>query len=193
LYKAAFKQSGIIEADGFEEMFDMAKAFVMQPIPKGNRVLVLTNAGGFGVMATDALEKLGLEVPETPQTLVEELSRTTKLPPFISLHNPIDLTGSVVDEWYRDVLNVMLKNDFVDAVLLIALFQVPNLTEKLVDYIVEAKKYGKPVIAVQTGSEVTKRISKMLEEHGIPVYLSPERAAKSLWALVEYGKWGRRR
>ncbi len=187
LYRAAFKQAKIIEAEGFEELFDMARALQSMPYSKGSRVLVLTNAGGMGVMAADALEKLGLKIPEIPDHIQHELRK--HLPPYCITKNPIDLTGDVDDERYRVVLETVMKEDVVDVVLAIVLMQVPRLTERITDVLRNSLKYGKPIIACMVGGKFTEVIVKKMEAEGIPVYPSPERAARAVWALCTYGKW----
>lgn len=187
LYKAAFKQAGIIEADGFEDLFDMAKALTTQPPAQGRRVLVLTDAGGMGVMATDALESLGLEVPELSDKIKSILRE--KLPPHCIIRNPVDLTGDATNERYKIVLDTVLSSNEVDIALVITQMQVPTLTEKIVDYIYESTKYGKPIIVCMAGSEFTEEIAKKIESKNIPVYPSPERAAKAVWALYKYNTY----
>lgn len=187
MYNGLFKQAGIVEASSLREMFDMAKALSSQPISRGNRVLVLSNSGGMGVQALDALELLGLEVPEVPESIVRELKR--ELVPFAAVSNPIDLTGSATDEHYKIVLETLLPTAFFDMALVVTLMQPPGLTRNLADYIIEAKKYGKPIaIANFGGSELVQRFGDILENNGIPVYPTPDRAAKALWALHMYAQ-----
>jgi len=187
LYKAAFRQAGIIEASGFEDLFDMAKALTTQPPAQGNRVLVLTDAGGMGVMATDALENLGLEVPELSNKIKSQLRE--RLPPHCIIRNPVDLTGDATDDRYKIVLDATLSSDEIDIALVIAQMQVPTLSEKVINYICEATKYGKPIVVCMAGSEFTEEIAKKMEAINIPVYSSPERAAKAIWALYKYGMY----
>ncbi len=189
VYAAAFKQVGIIEADSVLDLFDMARAFATQPIPKGRRVAVVTDGGGMGVMATDALESLGLLLPETPEDVKQRLRQ--KLVPFAALGNPIDVTGNVEDEHYVAAFEEVLKSEAFDMVMGIFLMQPPLLTEKLPEKLVQVFRRfrNKPVVAVTFGgSELTLKLIKVLEENGIPVYEIPERAAKALWALAYYGE-----
>ncbi|MFP3177902.1 MAG: CoA-binding protein [Thermocladium sp.] len=187
IYSAAFKQAGLIESSSLRDMFDMAKALATQPLPRGRRVLILTDSGGMGVQATDSLEPLGLMVPELPETQRDRLRKI--LPPLAAVGNPIDLTGSATDEMYKSVLEEILPTDSVDMAMVIALMQLPGLTVNLANYIIEAKKYGKPVVAVSFGgNEFMARFNDALDKGGIPVYATPDRAAKALWALTEYAK-----
>jgi len=185
LYKSAIKQSGLIEAESFDEIMDIAKVFLTQPLMNGNKVYVVTDAGGVGVMLTDALTSQGFEMPRTPPDLKEELRSI--LPPHCIVENPIDLTGDTDDERYMKVLERILPRKEVDAVVVVALPQVPGIRGLLADYLIEAKnKYGKPIIAVAIGGEEARKISQKLESGGIPVFESPERAAKALKALYAY-------
>ncbi|MGC9154006.1 MAG: CoA-binding protein, partial [Vulcanisaeta sp.] len=103
IYRAMLRQAGAIEIDSLMDALEVAKALVTQPLPKGNRVLVVTESGGAGVQAIDNMEAVGLAVPELPQELQNVLARS--LPPFASTANPVDLTGSVTDAMYKFVLD----------------------------------------------------------------------------------------
>jgi len=187
LYKSAFKQAGIIEVESFDEMMDAVRVFLDQPLMKGNRVYVVTDAGGVGVMLTDALTMQGFELPRTPQDLKEELKRV--LPPYCIVENPIDLTGDTDDERYIRVLEKVLPRDDVDAVVVVALPQVPGIKGTLAKYLVEAKnKYGKPIIAISIGGEEAVKMARELQAGGVTVFESPERAAKALKALYTYSR-----
>ncbi len=185
LYRSAIKQAGLIEAESFDEIMDIAKVFLTQPLMNGNRVYVVTDAGGVGVMLTDALTTQGFEMPRTPPDLKEELRSI--LPAHCIVENPIDLTGDTDDERYMKVLEKILPRNDVDAVVVVALPQVPGIRGLLADYLIESRnKYGKPIIAIAIGGEEAKKISMKLESGGIPVFESPERAAKALKALYTY-------
>jgi acetyl coenzyme A synthetase (ADP forming)-like protein len=186
LYRGVFKQSRVLEATSFDEIMDLAKVLSTQPLMKGRRVYIVTDAGGVGVMLTDALELSGLEVPETPADLRERLRSI--LPPHCIVGNPIDLTGDTDDERFIRVLNEILPRSDVDAVVVVALPQIPGLKGSLFDYLVEAKKYGKPILVVLIGGELAEKYWRFLEEKGIPVFESPERLAKALWALYTYSQ-----
>lgn len=187
VYRGAFRQAGLIESNSVREMFDLAKALATQPLPRGRRVLVLTDSGGMGIQAVDTLSTLGLEVPELPETIQSMLRKF--LPPLAIVRNPIDVTGSATDEYYKIVLDSILPTSYVDMALIIALMQIPGLTPNLVNYIIDAKKYGKPMVVVSFGgSALMEKFSEALEDNGIPVYATPDRGAKALWALLEYSR-----
>ncbi len=188
MYHGLFQQAGVIEASSVREMFDMAKALATQPTPRGGRVLVVTDSGGMGIQAVDALEALGLEVPEI---IARKLMR--ELLPFAAVSNPVDVTGSATDDHYKIVLDAMLPTAFFDMALIVTLMQVPGLTKNLAKYVIDSRRYGKPIAVVNLGgSELVQRFEEELEDHGIPVYPTPDRAAKALWALYKYGEVKRR-
>ncbi len=187
IYSAAFKQSGVIEAETWQELFDYARAFSTQPTTKGDRIIIVTDGGGFGVLATDEAERSQLKLPMPSKKLKQKMGHV--MPPYAILHNPIDLTGDTDAERYRVSIEECLKSGEYDGVIAITLFQVPKLEENVVDYLIELKrKYKKPILACAAGGEYSNKLSKKLTKGGIPVYPTPERAVKTMKALVEYGK-----
>jgi len=185
IFAAVFKQTGIIEAQNWEELVDFSKALAMQPLPKGDRLAIVTNGGGYGVLATDEAERLNLKLSEPSQSLKKSLKG--KLPEYVSLHNPLDVTGDATTERYQMVLEEILEKDF-DGVLVISLMQVPTLDSRITDTIISMKKFGKPILSCMTGSEFTERAERILENNEIPVYQTPERAVRTFSALVYYAK-----
>ncbi len=187
VFRAALRQAGAIEAVDVVDVFDLAKALTMQPPARGDRVAVITNAGGPGVMATDALESLGLRVPLLSEELQARLRE--RFPPFYSVKNPVDVTGGGSNEDYRHAIEVVVRSDEVDALLVVALIHPPGFSAELADIIAEATKgTGKPVVAMSFGGGETSVLRGKLEKSGIPVYETVERAARALWALYRYGK-----
>lgn len=188
IYSAVFKQTGITEASNWQELFDFAKAF-LQPLPKGKKVAIITDGGGFGVLAVDECERQGLQLVEPSSKLKNKLKK--KMPPYVILHNPIDLTGDANAERFAIAIEECLKE--YDAVIAITLFQVPTLEKEIVDLIIElSKKYRKPILCCAAGGKFTRRLSTILEMNGIPVYPTPEQAVRSLAVLARYSEWIRR-
>lgn len=186
IYSSVFKQTGIIEANSFEEFFDFAKAFC-QPLPKNNKVAIVTDGGGFGVLATDECERQSLQLPEPSEKLKQKLRKI--FPSYVILNNPIDLTGDATAERYQAAIEECLKSSEYGGVIAITLFQVPTLKEKITDIIVDlAGKYKKPILCCALGSRFTRRLVEVLETNGIPVYPTPERAVRSFSALVKYSE-----
>jgi len=191
IYSSVFKQTGIIEGTNWEEIFDFAKAFSTQPLPKGKNVVIITNGGGFGVLASDECEKQDLELLEPNEEMKRKFRKV--FPPHVILHNPLDLTGDATAERYAVALEECSKNKQYDGIILITLFQIPTIEEKIVDVIIEsARKYKRPVLCCAIGGRFTRRWSERLEENGMPVYPTPERAVKAFAALARYSEWLRK-
>lgn len=185
IYSGAFKQAGIIEAETWEDLFDYARVFSTQPIPKGRRIAIVTDGGGFGVLATDESERCQLELPEPSEKIKEKIK--PYMPPYAILHNPIDLIGDANAIRYKVTIEECLKSTEYDGVVAITLFQVPTLEDIVVDYLIELQKYGKPIVACAAGGKYSNELSKKLMKGGIPVYPTPERAVKAMKVLTTYG------
>jgi acetyltransferase len=188
---ALLAQCGVLRADSVEELFDMAMALEDQPIPRGNRVAIITNAGGPGIIIADACESEGLEVVElSPDTQ----SRLRDIfPAEASVRNPVDMIASATSESYRVALEAVLADPNVDAA--IAAF-VPPLGVRQVDVassIVDAYRgrptRDKPILAVLMGKQGLPEGRAELNESGIPAYMFPESAARALASMVRYRQW----
>ena len=197
VYDAAFRQAGAIRAFGMEELFDIAMGLGMQPPAAGNKVAVLTVGGGSGVMAADALSDLGLKVPKLSDATVGKLRRV--LLPFASPYNPVDVTGSATDDHLVEAIDILLRSGEVDAVMWLPYYMVPGITPDLnrrfVDRVREVfRETGRviPIVGVATGGSYTAVYAREAESMGIPMYVSPERAAKVIKALIDYGRWLKR-
>jgi len=189
VYKGAFRQSGVIMADTLTQMFDLAKALAHQPPAKGNRVAIVTNGGGNGVMCADFCEELGIELPSPPKELIEKIDKTGKMHPAWSRENPLDIVGDAGPERYKVALEAIMSSDVYDGVIVIQTLQTTTRPVEDAKIVVEMhKKYKKPVVAAFVGGVVTEPSAKYLEENGIPNYNDMDRAAKAMWALIEYGK-----
>ncbi len=186
IYSGAFKQIGILEASNWEELFDFAKVFSGQPMPSGNKLIIITDGGGFGVLAADEAEKQKFMLPMPSAKLK---SKFKNFPSYASLKNPIDLTGDADAERYKIAVEECLKSIEFDAALVILLFQVPTLEKSIDDVIINlSRKYKKPLVACAAGSHYTQKLARKLEEHGIPVYPTPERAVKAIKAMLGFKK-----
>ncbi len=188
IYEIAFKKAGIIEATSMEEMLDFAKAFAMQPPAKGNRIMVVTSGGGFGVMATDAIEQEGMTMASLRPEVIADLK--SKMPAHVVIKNPIDITGDADSERYRLSMEAVLEEKGVDAVALLLFFQLPRISDEIIPMVEDllVKGRGKPIVGVSAGSEFSVVHYRRIEEFGLPMYPTPERAIKALGALVRYGK-----
>ncbi|MGE5618074.1 MAG: acetate--CoA ligase alpha subunit [Sphingomonadaceae bacterium] len=187
-YKAAFAQCGVIRATSVQELFDLAFAFANQPVPLGNGVAVVTNAGGPGIMASDAAERLGLKIANlTPET-TEKLQAA--LPPQASAHNPVDVLGDALADRYATATELVLQDPNVHAVLVLLTPQVmtnPTETAKAIAEVV--RKYDKPVLTSFMGAGEVKEGVGILSANSIPNYPFPERAMEALAAMVRYRRW----
>jgi len=176
IYRAAFKQSGAIEVEEMEELFDAAKAFEMYP-KAGKRVAVITNSGGPGVLATDKLERLGLEIAKLSDETVDELR--SFLPPQCSVRNPIDLIADADYERYRKTIEIVCRDRNVDSLLVICVPPIFLPSGEIAKAIIEAD-CDKPVIVNFMAGELVRGGVELLEEHGVKNFPTPERAAKAL-------------
>jgi acetyl coenzyme A synthetase (ADP forming)-like protein len=186
---ALFAQCGVLRADTVAELFDWAMAFEALPIPEGNRVAIVTNAGGPGIIIADACEAAGLDVVTLSDETRARLEQV--FPEEASVHNPVDMIASATSESYRIALDTIMSDPRVDAA--IAAF-VPPLGIRQVDVaeaIVGASQThrDKPILAVLMGREGLPEGRAELREAGIPAYTFPESAARSLSALYRYRQW----
>ncbi len=191
-YEAAFKQAGVLRASSIGELFDLATAFARQPLPKGDRIAIITNAGGPGIMATDALEKSGLKLASlTPETQ----DRLRKgLPEAASVLNPIDVLGDARSDRYKLAFEAALADENVDAVLVILTPQFMTEIEETGRALVEASRAQpadnrKPVFACFIGEAHMKEVQLLFSECSVPFYPIPERAASAVRAMVTQAQW----
>jgi acetyltransferase len=189
-YGAAFRQSGIVRADTFEQLFDYATALAMQPLPKGKRVLIITNAGGPGTMAADAVEKAGMVVAELDRNVATALRQ--ELPAAASVGNPIDVLGDAPPERYAAALAAAQEDDEVDAILVILTPQAMTKAAETARAIAKTMTGDKPVlVSFMGGVEVMPGRGELAAAH-LPDYESPERAVGALKAMYEYSMWRHR-
>lgn len=184
---AAFDECGVIHAESLEDLFDLARIFSFSPVMKGGRVAVISNAGGPAVMTADAMDRTSLKLAKfAPQTkkMLEE-----NLPSEASTDNPVDVLGDAFSDRYRLVVSETLKDENVDAAIVILTPQVMTEVEETANIIIDAKKHGKPVAACFMGGLRIERAVDLLEENKVAVYDFPERAVKSLDALHRYHKF----
>lgn len=184
---AFFEKCGILRATSIDEIFDMAMGLSNQPLPKGDRVAVITNAGGPGVMATDALETLGLKMARFEPETIAYLK--ANLLPMAAVTNPIDVIASGGPDAYGAAVEASLKDPNVDAVIVI--FVPPILVDHkaVINNVIDrVKKYqnGKTVFSCLMGSPSGIAGTEDLIANGIPVYAFPEGAARGMAAMVQY-------
>lgn len=186
-YAAAFRQAGILRAASIEELFDFAIGFSMQPVPRQGKLLILTNAGGPGILAADTADRLGIPLAEVTGELREKIA--PKVPPTSSLANPMDIIGDARADRYRDVLSVLGACDSADIVLVLLTPQVMTEPEETARAVVsELGGKGKTVFASFLGQASVSGARKILMEGGVPSYITPERAVSAAHAMVRYSR-----
>ncbi|WP_457742955.1 acetate--CoA ligase family protein [Thermococcus sp.] len=190
IYEAAFKQSGVLIAETIDDMLSMARAFT-QPLPKGKRVAIMTNAGGPGVLTADQLDGRGLKLADLEEKTIKELR--SFLPPMAAVKNPVDMIASARGEDYYRTAKALLTDKNVD--MLIAICVVPTFagmtpTEHAEGIIRAVKEVnnGKPVLALFMAGYVSEKAKELLEANGIPSYERPEDVAAGAYALVQQAK-----
>lgn len=176
-------QAGVLRVVSFREMFALAAALLNQPVPQGRRVAVVTNAGGPGILATDALVGSGLEMAELTPSTQSRLAKA--LPAEAALHNPIDLIASADAARYRKALRPVVADPRVDGLLVLFVSPIMIDAVAVAEAIVEETvDKGKPVMACVMGRQRGKEALNLLTQNGIPVFRYPEDAAATLAAMV---------
>jgi len=186
-YGAAFKRAGMIRAHNFEALFDCSIAFSLQPLPKGDRIAIITNAGGPGIIAADAAESSGLQVNPLSARIAQALKE--KLPPAASVGNPIDVLGDAPPERYAEVVRAVQEDDSVHAMVVILTPQAMTDPMGTARAIAEAAKGGKPIVTSFMGGRDVMAAREELLKLGIPDYPAPHRAVYALEAMCEYSMW----
>jgi acetyl coenzyme A synthetase (ADP forming)-like protein len=198
VYNAIFQQAGIIRVDSIDELFDFATAFaykneselgkLRRKVPAGNRVAIVTNAGGPGIVATDMTMFSGLELARFKDETIETLA--SHLPSTANLKNPVDVIGDATTERYENALGAVIRDEGVDGALVIltpqSMTDVLGTAEAIARI---ARKSFKPILCCFMGVIDVSAGVKYLQDHGIPVYKFPENAAKAFGALYRYSNW----
>jgi acetate---CoA ligase (ADP-forming) len=186
-YGAAFKRAGVIRAENFEALFDYAAAFAMQPLPNGDRVAIITNAGGPGIMAADAAESMGLKmVSPSPDS---DAKLRTFLPDSAAFGNPVDVIGDADPDRYAKAFDVMQEDTRIDAVIVVVTPQNMTRPLELAEKLAAVHKGKKPLLAAFMGGKEVAAAKEKLMELGIPNYPSPDRAVTALKGMYDYAAW----
>ena len=182
IYRGAFKQCNVIIADTLGDMFRFAKILEKCMKPRGKRVQVITNGGGYGILSSDAIVKNDLQFAKLSKESLKLLKKLN-----LKTENPLDLLGDATTTKYKAALDIAMNDPNVDIILLIALYQTPLITTDIVDVIIEANDLKKkPIIVVSTGGEFTELLKKNVEANNVPCYTFPEEAVEAIKKLVEY-------
>ena len=189
---ALFKQAGVIRTDTLEELFDVASLLANQPLPRGRRVGIITNAGGPGILCADACESRGLEIPVLDEKN-QQLLRS-HLAPGAGVANPIDMIASASADQYRETIKIVAADPAIDA--LVVIFTPPLVTRaedvaKVISEEVQKLARSKPVLAVLLSAAEAPAELK-LKEVRVPCYRFPETAAIALSRAARYHEWRNR-
>ena len=190
-YAAAFKRSGVIRANDFQSLFELATSLVMQPLPKGNRIAIITNAGGPGIMAADAAERLNFSISRLSPETLESLKKS--LPSTASTLNPIDVLGDANPDRYLMAIQAAQKDDSIDAIIVILTPQAMTQPMETASAIIEsAQLQTKPLLVSFMGGKDVKPGRELLFEKSLPEFESPERAVYALRSMLDYSLWRQR-
>jgi len=198
VYDALFTQSGIIRVESINELFDFGTAFayknesalgkMRRKVPLGNRLAIVTNAGGPGIVATDMTITSGLELATFSEETIEVLK--SHLPQTANFNNPVDVIGDAAQDRYENALWAVIRDEGVDGALVILTPQSMTNAIGTAEAIVRiAQRSHKPILCCFMGIIDVSAGVKYLQEHGVPVYRFPESAAKTFGALYRYSRW----
>ncbi len=187
VFSAAFQRSGIIRVSTIAQLFNSAQSLAMQPRPNGNRMAILTNAGGPAILATDYLVAKGGELAQLTEKTYEKLSES--LPVNWSHNNPVNVRGNASAEVYQTALEILLKDKNTDGVLLILTYQANTDPEAIAEAVVKVNKRArKPILATWMGEQAVVEGREILESGKVPHYRYPESAVDVFLRIFEYNR-----
>lgn len=190
VYNAAFQQAGIVQASDLDNLFDRTLALSLQPPMKGDNLLIITNGGGVGVLATDAAERYGIPLKFAPEDVQAEMKKS--MPEFGSAKNPVDLTGMAGTEWYYNATKAAYPHEWVDGLVVLycetAVSDPLDIAKGIKQAIDESGIKDKPVCISFVGGERSEAAMSWLVENGIPAYGAPDVAINAMAALREYAR-----
>jgi len=182
VYSSAFRQACAIQATDLSDLFDCTLALSLEPPMKGDNLLVITNGGGVGVLATDSAELAGVPLTFAPEAVQEELKK--HMPSFGSAKNPVDLTGMAGNDWYHDTVNFAFAHDWVDGLVVLycetAITDPMEIAKSIHKAVAETKITDKPITISFVGGERSDKAMQWLVENGIPAYNAPDLAVKAM-------------
>ncbi len=188
-YECVFERAGVIRCNSIQQQFDYALGFAKQPLPKGPNIAVITNAGGPGIMAADAIERQGLGFVQPSDDTIKKLMAV--LPEAANVYNPIDVLGDALADRYETVLDIVLDDPNVDIIIVLLTPQAMTQPAATAEAIVKVahKKKQKPVLACFIGAGKVEEGIEILRKGDIPVYLSPEHAVATAKVMIDYVRW----
>lgn len=190
VYNAAFKQAGVIEATDLDNLFYRGLALSTQPPMKGDNMLIITNGGGNGVLATDAAERFGIPLKFAPEEL--QVSMKKHMPEYGSAKNPVDMTGMAGTDWYYQTVKFAIENEWTDSVVVLycetAITNPPEIAESIKKALDDSGVTDKPITVSFVGGEKSDKAIGWLVENGIPAFFAPDVAVNAMAALREYAR-----
>jgi acetyl coenzyme A synthetase (ADP forming)-like protein len=190
VYGAAFEQAGVVQASDLDNLFDRTLALSLQPPMKGDNMLIITNGGGVGVLATDSAERFGLPLKFAPLEVQTELKK--HMPDFGSAKNPVDLTGMAGNEWYHDAVKYAYAHSWVDGLVILycetAVTNPLEIAKSIKAALDESGASGKPIAISFVGGERSDEAMAWLVKNGLPAYGAPDRAINAMAALREFSR-----
>lgn len=190
VYGAAFQQAGAIQATDLSDLFDCTLALTLQPPMKGENLLIITNGGGVGVLATDSAEKEGVPLKFAPEKVQEELKK--HMPSFGSAKNPVDLTGMAGTDWYHDSTKFAFSHDWVEGLVVLycetAMTDPMEIGKAIHSAITETGIKDKPVTISFVGGERSEAAMQWLVKNGVPAYNAPDLAVRAMGTLREHAR-----
>ncbi|NMD27686.1 MAG: CoA-binding protein [Chloroflexi bacterium] len=185
IYSTAFRQAGVTQATDLNDLFDRTLALSLQPRMKGENLLILTNGGGVGVLATDSAEKYGLPLHFAPADVQEEMKK--HMPDFGSAKNPVDMTGMAGNDWYYETTRSAYSHPWVDGLVVLYCETAITEPEQIADAILRGWRDSgisdKPITVSFVGGERSDKAMAWLVERGIPAYNAPDVAVKAIATL----------
>lgn len=187
-FDAACKQSGILRAKTVEELFDYARIFSQQPLPRGPRIALVTNAGGPGIIAADAVERSKLRMATFSRSTIEQLR--SFLPDMANVYNPVDVLGDAKADRYQFVIKKIIEDPNVDVVLVILTPQTMTEIEKTAEVVCDiSRKTDKTIVTSFMGGKRIESGLRIMCQRRVPNYSFPERATLAIEAAYQYTLW----
>lgn len=188
-HEVVFERAGVIRCESITAQFDYARALASQPLPRGGGIAIICNAGGPGIMATDALEKQGLELARLAEATMEKLK--SALPAAANVRNPVDVLGDALADRFELAIEAAIEDPNVHGVLVILTPHAMTETTATAEAVVRvARKHArKPILACFIGASRVRDSIKILRAGGIPTYESPEFGVSAMAAMAKYGRW----
>lgn len=190
VYGAAFRQAGVLQAADLNDLFNKTQCFSLQPPMKGDNMLIITNGGGVGVLATDAAERFGLPLKFAPEDVQTEMKK--HMPEFGSAKNPVDITGMGGNDWYYESVKYAFSHKWTDGLVVLycetAVTNPMEIAQAIKKAIVDSNVKDKPVTVSFVGGDKSDAAMAWLVENGIPAYGAPDLAVQVISGLRDYAK-----